>query len=533
MLTALNVGLFLIGFVVVVSLISGIVVFIGNRKSATNILFLFFASVNSIWSVLSYLIYLDFDENLTLWIIRFVMFFALLQVFAFCLLVNTFPKESLQISKKKLGVLSLIVLIGLILTLTPYVVSGVTLSYGTIPEPTLAPGFVLSAFIFIALVVSGYYLLIKKTLSASKVEKCYFKLLLLGLTLMFFLIIIFNFLFIAVLGNTSFIPLSVVFTIPFVITTSYAIIRYEHLNMNVIGIEILTFALIVVTFIEVVLSSSLGEIVFRAGVFVTFLIFGILLIRSVMREVSQKEKMGELNHKLKELDKQRDEFVSLAAHELRAPMTALKGYISMVMQGDAGDIPEKARGFLADANTINERLIRLVNNMLNVSRIEEGRMVYQLESGSLSNLVRAVYGQFAAEAERKSLKYSLEISREIKDKVRVDPDRIQEVIANLISNAVKYTDYGSVTVKLSQPSKSTIRLEVIDTGPGISKPEQKKLFRKFYRIETNIGKTTGSGLGLYISKLLIDKFNGKIGLYSELGEGSTFWFELPLVEAKN
>jgi len=126
----------------------------------------------------------------------------------------------------------------------------------------------------------------------------------------------------------------------------------------------------------------------------------------------------------------------------------------------------------------------------------------------------------------------LDIPREIVDKVRVDADRAQEVIANLLSNAVKYTDFGSVTVKLGQPNKDVVRLEVVDTGPGISKPEQKKLFHKYYRVESNIGKTTGSGLGLYISKLLVDRFEGKIGLDSDFGSGSNFWFELPLVKTK-
>jgi len=256
--------------------------------------------------------------------------------------------------------------------------------------------------------------------------------------------------------------------------------------------------------------------------------FGIWFIREFKKNLRHREESRGMNRKLKNLDKQKNEFVSMAAHELRAPLTAIKGYISMVTQGDAGDIPEKARRFLADVNTINDRLIRLVNNMLNVSRIEEGRMVFQLETEELSHVVRAVYSQFIPEAERKGLNYALKTSKHIRDRVSVDPDRIHEVIANLISNAIKYTDKGSVMVKLVQPNKATVRFEVKDTGSGISKEEQEKLFQKFYRVETNVGKTTGTGLGLYISRLLVEIFGGKIGLNSELGKGSTFWFEIPL-----
>ena len=238
--------------------------------------------------------------------------------------------------------------------------------------------------------------------------------------------------------------------------------------------------------------------------------------------------MGKLKKRLEFLEEDKDEFIQMVAHELRAPLSAIKGFISMVVQGDTGDIPEKTRGYLVDANAINERIIRLVNNMLNVTRLEEGRLMYQMEDENLSHFVRVVFSQFAPEAQRKGLEYVLEIHQEVRDKVYVDPERIQEVISNLLSNAMKYTDKGFVKVRLIQPKKSTVRFEVEDSGPGISEEEQKKLFQKFRRIETNVGKTTGTGLGLYISKLLVEKFKGKIGIISELGKGSTFWFELPL-----
>ncbi len=232
---------------------------------------------------------------------------------------------------------------------------------------------------------------------------------------------------------------------------------------------------------------------------------------------------------LKELKDRKDEFISMAAHELRAPMTAIKGYISMVVEGGAGDIPEKARGFLADASAITERVIRLVNNMVNVSRIEEGRMVYQMEAVRLSRLIHMSYNQFKVEAQRKGLDLIVNMPREVKDEVKADPDRLLDIIGNLVSNAVKYTNHGSVIIRTKQPSEAVVRLEVVDTGPGISEKEQDKLFRKFYRVESHVGKTIGTGLGLYISKLLIKEFKGRMGVNSEVGKGSMFWFELPLL----
>lgn len=239
-------------------------------------------------------------------------------------------------------------------------------------------------------------------------------------------------------------------------------------------------------------------------------------------------KLEEVNRKLKELDKQKDEFISMAAHELRSPLTAIKGYVSMIMEGDTGDIPQKAREFLADASAVTERLIRLVNNMLNVSRIEEGRIVYQMEVTDLIRVVQETFYSERVEADRKGLKFLLNVPDGLKDDVYVDPDRIREVVGNIVSNAVKFTEKGEININISNPDKDTARVEVVDTGPGISKEEQKRLFQKFYRAETTAGKTFGTGLGLYITRLLIEKFNGKIGVESEVNKGSNFWFELPI-----
>ncbi|RJR30115.1 hypothetical protein C4564_00970 [Candidatus Microgenomates bacterium] len=317
-------------------------------------------------------------------------------------------------------------------------------------------------------------------------------------------------------------------TIFLLIFTSYAVIRHKLFDIKVFATEILVVAIWSILLVKLLVSQTIFDTVLDGVVLIAMVVLGIVLIRSVRREIEQKEMLERLTDRLKEVDMKKDEFLNVAAHELRAPMTAIKGYISMVQSGDGGEIPDKAKDFLSEAYDENDRLVRLVNNMLNVARIEEKRMVYEMGTVNLADVVEKVFNEYKHGAEQKKLVYGLSIEKGVLDHVEVDVDRIYEVVSNLISNAVKYTDKGQVTVGLANIGKNKVRFEVVDTGLGLDQEEQKHLFEKFYRAESNIGKKIGTGLGLYVSRLLVEKFKGEIGFTSRKGKGSTFWFELPL-----
>lgn len=233
------------------------------------------------------------------------------------------------------------------------------------------------------------------------------------------------------------------------------------------------------------------------------------------------------NDKLQELDKLKDEFVSLASHELRTPMTAIKGSISTIIEGYAGDISQEAREFLMSAYNENDRLIRLVNNLLNISRIEAGRFIFNLQKVSIDIVIEEVVKNLQMAAREKNFYLKFERLSELAA-VNADEDKVKEVLINLIGNAIKFTHEGGITVSAKREGNYIIT-SVSDTGHGISKEDQEILFQKFSRVQKEYSKQAGgTGLGLYISKQIIEGHKGKIWLESEVGKGSTFYFSLPV-----
>ncbi len=232
--------------------------------------------------------------------------------------------------------------------------------------------------------------------------------------------------------------------------------------------------------------------------------------------------------KLEEVDRMKDDFISMASHELRSPLTVLRGYIDILKTDFFKKIPEsesiEERRYLNNMEESVTRLNNLVEDILNVSRLEQNRLPITMERIDLEPLLTKLVSQFSLEAKQHDLLLSYEATR--LPEVRGDIDRVTQIIVNMLSNAIKYTPKGSVTV-LTKETENEILITVADTGLGISAEGMKNLFSKFYRVKTDqTSKISGTGLGLWISREIARKMDGDITVESIEGVGSHFTLHL-------
>lgn len=230
----------------------------------------------------------------------------------------------------------------------------------------------------------------------------------------------------------------------------------------------------------------------------------------------------------KEFEKHTSEFYSTVAHELRAPLTSIKASLRLMEGGLAGNLPAKAKGMVTIGRDSCDRLIRLIGDLLDLSKFEAGKMPLDLARLDAKDLISRVAGEFKGNAANLHVR----IAEETEDNCMVlaDSDRIIQVLTNFLSNALKFSPEGStITLTAKHSTNDHIRFTVKDQGPGIAKHNISKLFQKFQQVH-NSGATEGTGLGLAICKAIAGQHMGDIGVSSEQGKGCEFWLELPAYE---
>ncbi len=246
---------------------------------------------------------------------------------------------------------------------------------------------------------------------------------------------------------------------------------------------------------------------------------------NILEDLTEAKKIAEDALRIK------TDFTSTVSHELRTPLTAIKEGIGIVLDGTAGDINAEQKDFLNLAKRNVDRLTRLINDVLDLQKIEAGRMVFDLSENDINEVVREVRRSMLTLVEKKGLDFVLNLEENL-PKAKFDRDKIVQVLVNLVNNAIKFTEKGGITITTGQ-GNNVIQVSVRDTGLGIEEKNIPKLFQQFEQLEKGGNRRTGgTGLGLAISKEIIQRHSGKIWAESEIGKGTRFYFVLPIQERR-
>lgn len=497
------------------------------------------------------------------------------------LFANSFPENKISLNKVHIWALSIITLSVLLFIPTKYNIESVTIINPSQMKSSFVPGPLLIIFMIYLIfgIFTTTYILVKKYLIAEEIGKLQIKNILIGL-IVSLMIGLLTSLILPLFGNSNFINIAPASTIFLIIFTSYAIIKYQLLDVKLIVAETVTYLVLIVLLIELLFSSSLAEGLLRLFFLLVMGYGGSVLISSMHNEIKQKEQsqklsqqLAEANQHLKELDHMKSEFVSLASHELLTPVSAIEGYLSMILDEKLATVDDpKAAQYLDRIYRSARRLARLIADMLNVSRIEENRLLVEKTDVDLSTLIKHVIEEIKFKAEEK--KQKIIFNNPDGWKTYGDPDKIKEILINLLGNSIKYSkNPGEIHIEISEVLSSVVNdrwnqienemknkplddqeaiksivnsdyrqiigekqllISIKDHGIGIPKEELPKLFKKFHRVgDYTKVESQGTGLGLYISRALVELHHGRIWADSE-GEnkGATLTFSLPKLTDK-
>ena len=319
----------------------------------------------------------------------------------------------------------------------------------------------------------------------------------------------------------------------FLLFIGYLIITFKSFNVKILRAQALTFGMGFLVF-AALFSESIEDVrLILMATIGLLIIVGHYLVKGVQKETEQRLRLEELpgdlkeaNVKLEKLDKLKTEFLSLASHQLRSPLTAIKGYVSMLLDESFGQITPEQKEAISRVSSSTEHLTKVVEDLLNVTKIEQGGLVFNFKQFSITKLASDVCREYEINFQKRGLSIKCDVpTTEIF--VFGDEEKIRQVITNFVDNSNKYTESGGVVVSVVDKGEDLVLFEIKDTGIGLVAEEVGSVFQKFQRGAGAKLDSGGSGLGLYLASKIIEGHHSKVTVFSEgKGKGSKFTFTL-------
>lgn len=405
----------------------------------------------------------------------------------------------------------------------------------------LGKGFLIYALYILAFLFAGVVLLIKKYRECAGIFKTAIRELLIVVvvaSVVAVLMSLFSPIFVSGGRDLFWIGhFSVILLIPL---SAYILVKYNFWNIKIIATELFISIVVVVLIVELFLASSLIDLLVKTIITLLIVFSSSFLIGSVKREMQSKERIVRLSQdleimskRLKILDKKKSEFLSIASHHLLDPLTAIKGYASMLSDGSFGSISRPVLEALERIFVSSGHLVTMISDFMDISRIESGDMNYDFKDVDVKKLVVSLVDEMKRYADHSNLIFTATVDEGPSGDEQYitvgDEGKLRQVISNLVDNAIKYTPQGEISMLLHKsPDKMKIIISLSDTGIGMSEQTKEKIFKKFSRAEgVSRVYTEGTGLGLYVAKEIVKKHEGRIWAESKgEGHGSTFYLEL-------